>query len=83
MLQVKNVSFTYTKSKVLNNISFDLAKGKTLAIIGESGSGKSTLLKLIYGEFDLKEGEVWWNNKQVLGPAFNLIVGYDSLFITK
>lgn len=79
MLQVKNVSFTYTKSKVLNNISFDLAKGKTLAIIGESGSGKSTLLKLIYGEFDLKEGEVWWNNKQVLGPAFNLIVGYDFM----
>jgi ABC-type Fe3+/spermidine/putrescine transport system ATPase subunit len=79
MLQVKNVSFAYSKSKVLNNISFNLTKGETLAIIGESGSGKSTLLKLIYGEFDLKEGEVWWENKQILGPAFNLVVGYDFM----
>jgi ABC-type Fe3+/spermidine/putrescine transport system ATPase subunit len=79
MLQVKNVSFAYTKSKVLSNISFDVPKGDTLAIIGESGSGKSTLLKLIFGEYDLKQGEVWWDSKQILGPAFNLVVGYDFM----
>jgi len=79
MLQVKNVSFAYTKTKVLAKISFDVLKGETLAVIGESGSGKSTLLKLIYGEYDIKEGEVWWNNKQILGPAFNLVVGYDFI----
>lgn len=79
MLQVKNISFGYTKTKVLTNISFDVQKGETLAVIGESGSGKSTLLKLIYGEYDLKFGEVWWNNKQILGPAYNLVVGYDFI----
>ncbi|WP_138432605.1 ABC transporter ATP-binding protein [Winogradskyella algicola] len=79
MLQVKNVSFAYTKSKVLSNISFDVPRGDTLAIIGESGSGKSTLLKLIFGEYDLKQGEVWWNGEQILGPAFNLVVGYDFM----
>ncbi len=84
MLQVKNIRFGYNKTAVLEAISFEVDKGKTLAVIGESGSGKSTLLKLIYGEYDLDQGEVWWNNKQILGPAFNLVVGYDFMkFVTQ
>ncbi|MCA0131217.1 ABC transporter ATP-binding protein [Winogradskyella alexanderae] len=79
MLQVKNLSFAYSTNQVLKGLSFEVNRGKTLAVIGESGSGKSTLLKLIYGEFDIKKGEVWWDNKQILGPAFNLVVGYDFM----
>ncbi|WP_116039606.1 ABC transporter ATP-binding protein [Seonamhaeicola aphaedonensis] len=79
MLQVKNISFGYNKEKVLKNIDFTVNKGEHLSIIGESGSGKSTLLKLLYGEFDLNEGEIFWNKTKILGPAFNLIVGYDFM----
>ena len=50
MFQVKNVTFGYSKTKVLKAIDFTVKAGENLAIIGESGSGKSTLLKLIYGE---------------------------------
>ena len=49
MLQVKNLSFKYTKKTVLENIDFTVNPGENLAIIGESGCGKSTLLKLTYG----------------------------------
>ncbi|MDN3665013.1 ABC transporter ATP-binding protein [Algibacter miyuki] len=79
MLQVKNISFSYQETEVLKQISFAVEAGEQLSIIGESGSGKSTLLKLIYGEFDLNEGHIFWKETEVLGPKFNLVVGYDFM----
>ena len=79
MLQVKNISFGYEKSFVLKNIDFSVNKGQNLSVIGESGSGKSTLLRLIYGEYDLNQGEILWNNTKILGPKFNLVIGYDFM----
>ncbi len=50
MIRAKNLSFYYFKGKqVLQDISFELEKGKTLAIVGASGCGKSTLLRIISG----------------------------------
>jgi ABC-type bacteriocin/lantibiotic exporter with double-glycine peptidase domain len=49
MLDIQNISFSYTENPVIKNISFSIEKGQNIAIIGESGCGKSTLLKLIYG----------------------------------
>jgi len=79
MLSVNNISFSYLDNKTLNDISFSLEKGKILSIIGESGCGKSTLLKLIYGLYDLDEGSVFWNEKEILGPKFNLIPGMEYM----
>lgn len=79
MLQVKNISFSYLNNVTLHNINFEIQKGNFLAIIGESGCGKSTLLKLIYGLYDLEEGEILWNKIPVLGPKFNLIPGMDFM----
>jgi len=79
MLQVKDTSFSYTKTFTLQNINFNVNVGEHLSIIGESGSGKSTLLKLLYGEYDLNSGEIYWNGKQILGPKFNLIVGHEYM----
>ena len=79
MLQVKNVTFSYSDSITLNNIDFSLKKGINLAVIGESGCGKSTLLKLIYGLYDLDKGSIFWKDVEVLGPKFNLIPGMDFM----
>ena len=49
ILQIKNLSFSYDKELVLNNINLNVYKGDFLAIIGPNGGGKSTLLKLILG----------------------------------
>ena len=79
MLTVKNISFSYEENHVINNISFTVNTGENIAVIGESGSGKSTLLKLIYGEYDLDYGEISWKNNSILGPANNLVIGYDYM----
>lgn len=79
MLRVENISFSYLEEPTLKDISFSVNTGEHLAVIGESGSGKSTLLKLLYGEYDLNEGAIFWNGNQILGPAFNLVVGYDFM----
>lgn len=75
MLQVQNISFGYTDKKVVHAINFTIEKGQNIAVIGESGCGKSTLLKLIYGLYDLDEGQIFWNETEVLGPKFNLVPG--------
>ena len=79
MLTVKNISFTYIENPVIRNISFEIAKGQNVAVIGESGCGKSTLLKLIYGLYDLDNGEILYNDEPIFGPKYNLIPGEDYI----
>jgi ABC-type sulfate/molybdate transport systems ATPase subunit len=79
MLQVNSISFAYLKEQTITNLSLSLQKGNNLAVIGESGCGKSTLLKLIYGLYDLEEGQIFWNDIEVLGPKFNLVPGMDFM----
>ncbi|USK27736.1 dipeptide/oligopeptide/nickel ABC transporter ATP-binding protein [Bacillus sp. CMF21] len=61
MLEVKNVSKSYQSTLVLKDISFQMAQGECLGLIGGSGSGKSTLAKLILGIAQCDEGEVILN----------------------
>lgn len=79
MLFVQDLTFSYLKDITLSNINFSLEKGNSHAIIGESGCGKSTLLKLIYGLYDLNDGQIFWNDIEVLGPKYNLIPGMDFM----
>jgi len=81
MLNFKNTSFQYPSSSVLaiDHVSFSINKGEILSIIGESGSGKSTLLKLIYGLEDLKDGEIFWNDLELKGPAYNILPGHKMM----
>ncbi|RRJ92967.1 ABC transporter ATP-binding protein [Flavobacterium macacae] len=55
-----HVSFTYEDTNItaLNNVSFTINKGETLAILGKTGSGKSTILSLISRLYDIKDGVI-------------------------
>jgi ABC-type Fe3+/spermidine/putrescine transport system ATPase subunit len=75
MLNVKIHAFKYANTPVLKAIDFKLLRGEHISILGESGCGKSTLLELIYGTLQLKDGEIFWGNKKLLGPDFNLVPG--------
>lgn len=75
MLKVHVESFGYQDQPILKDISFEVAKGEHLALMGESGSGKSTLLKIIYGLLHVENGSVFWGGTEALGPNFNLVPG--------
>ena len=57
-IELKNVSFSYDTREVLHNVSLEIPKGKTIALVGQSGSGKSTLVDLIPRYHDVQQGEV-------------------------
>ena len=58
-IEFNNVSFQYEKNKpVLNNISFKVKAGETLALIGPTGSGKSSLVHLLARLYEYNEGSI-------------------------
>lgn len=66
MIQVKNISKSFSGVEILKDISFEFEKGKTNLIIGKSGSGKSVLTKCIVGLFEPDIGEVYYNDRNFL-----------------
>ncbi|MGJ1367538.1 ABC transporter ATP-binding protein [Sphingobacterium spiritivorum] len=70
-IAVKNISFTFPETgiKAIDNISFTLSAGKTLAIIGKTGSGKSTLANLLMRMFDTDAGTITYDGTDI--RAFN------------
>lgn len=80
-VEFKNVTFQYpdAESPMLENISFKIEKGETLAIIGSTGCGKTTLIQLIPRLFDATSGEVLVNGVNVKDYNLNYlhnIIGY-------
>ncbi len=58
-LRLEKVSFAYGDKKVLHEISLEIPKGKTVALLGSSGSGKSTLAQIILGLYAIETGHVY------------------------
>lgn len=61
----EKVSFSYDEKEVLKEISFEIPKGKTVAIVGESGSGKSTIASLLLGFYKPEKGRITIDGKDI------------------
>lgn len=61
IIRVEHVSAAYGRVPVLHDISFDIHRGRTVAVVGESGSGKSTAARVITGLLPPTEGRVYAN----------------------
>ncbi len=77
----KNVSLTYkeTNIKAVNKLNFKIKKGQSLGVIGSVGSGKSTLLELIIRNYDVDNGEVIIDDKNIKDHNISLLrenIGY-------
>ena len=66
-ISFENVSYTYedTNIKALQDVSFTVHKGETLAILGKTGSGKSTIISLISRLYDVTEGRITIDEKEI------------------
>jgi len=69
VVSVKDIDAAYGNTKVLEDVSFDIFAGMTVAVVGESGSGKSTAARCITGLLPPTKGEILFNG-QVLPPRF-------------
>ena len=77
-IEFKDVSFSYLgKHNNLSNISFKLEKGETLGIIGPTGSGKSTLINLLLRLYDVNNGAIYINGKDIRSYSYRKL---KSLF---
>jgi len=65
MVRVENVIKDYGKSRVLQGISFHVARGEIFALLGPNGAGKTTTLKAIMGLLRPTEGHIWVDNLEV------------------
>jgi len=69
LLRLVGVSKSFGKMRVINNISFTLERGKSIALLGPSGCGKTTLIRIIAGLIEEYEGHI--NNlAQTIGYVF-------------
>lgn len=74
-IEVKNLTKAFDERKVLDDISFNVEDGETLAVVGFSGSGKSTILKLICGLLVPDNGEI-----KTTGGEIAMVFQYSALF---
>ncbi|MBR2525866.1 ATP-binding cassette domain-containing protein [bacterium] len=78
MIKVQNLIKTFDEKTVLNDISFEVNDGETLAIVGFSGSGKSTILKIICGLLEEDSGTILTSEGDI-AMVFQYSALFDSL----
>ena len=67
LIKIKNVNKYFGKTKVLDNVSFNIPKNSIIGILGPNGSGKSTLMRIIAGLIKSWDGEILFEGQSIKG----------------
>ena len=65
VLEIKNLSKSFAKNKVLENISLTVKRGAVVGLMGENGAGKSTMMKCLFGIYAKDEGRFFLENQLI------------------
>lgn len=57
-VEFRNVDFAYDETPILRDVSFDVAVGQTVALVGPTGAGKTTIINLLARQYDIKSGSI-------------------------
>lgn len=72
-IEFKNVCFKYDSNKVLDDISFKVKKGQTVALVGESGGGKTTICHLLPRFYSIDAGSIEIDDKNISNITMNCL----------
>ena len=64
-IRFEGISFAYAGEEVLSDVSFEVNKGETVALVGPSGSGKTTLIHLLARFYDTQTGSITWDGASI------------------
>ena len=67
VLSLNNICFSYDRTPVLQNLSYEFEEGKMYCIVGKSGAGKTTLLSVLSGLASPTDGSIYYNGKDIKG----------------
>ena len=79
VVEYSDVSFGYTEKNVLNHISFDMKKDEMTALVGPSGSGKSTIASLLARFWDIKDGTIKVDGKDIKNVSLGSLMDKISM----
>lgn len=79
VVRFEQVNFSYGDKKVLNQISFSMIKNSMTAIVGPSGSGKTTIANLLTRFWDVKEGTIYLQGKDIRDITMETLMNQISM----
>lgn len=78
-IEFRNVSFSYNEEQTIQDLSFVITKGQSVALVGHNGAGKTTIIKLLLRLYDPTSGTIFYNGRDI--REYNL-KAYRELFAT-
>ena len=79
LLKLQHIDKSFKSKQVLKDISFELAKGEIMGLIGENGSGKTTILKVVLGLVNKTYGDVIINDKKVVQGDYSYLKNIGAI----